>query len=391
MIKILLSNPEHPEISPVSCSFPIENYAETYKDLEAITIGSATARDCSVNEISGGYPILERLLGATINVDEMDYLVKRLESFDKQEVAQFQGVAISQDINDVVDFINLTFCCQSATVVRDFTDLDIIGKAHYMDVHGGVTEDELKAIDFSKVAFSLIHNEDGKVTPFGVVYENDFEMEQLYDGRHFPEYHYSDSALTVAMTNSREKAYSCSTTYLYLPMEECQIERAMLRAGISTYENIQLSIQSSELPVELDQILPCGGESIKELNSLCAGYQALDAHNRQKFRAAIQMAAPSELAEAVNLIKQLDLFDFISGVSNPEEYGRYMIVESSHFQYDEELDGFYDFKKYGDRRIASEQGQFTPAGYISYHGFISIEEVLSGSETERMEQMMGGL
>lgn len=114
-------------------------------------------------------------------------------------------------------------------------------------------------------------------------------------------------------------------------MEECQIERAMLRAGISTYENIQLSIQSSELPVELDQILPCGGESIKELNSLCAGYQALDTHNRQKFRAAIQMAAPSELAEAVNLIKQLDLFDFIPGVFNPEEYGRYMIMESGHF------------------------------------------------------------
>jgi hypothetical protein len=130
-------------------------------------------------------------------------------------------------------------------------------------------------------------------------------------------------------------------------MEECQIERAMLRAGISTYENIQLNIQSSEIPVELDQILPCGGKSIKELNSLCVGYQALDAHNRQKFRAAIQMAAPSELTKADNLIKQLDLFDFISGISNPEEYGRYMIVESGHFQYDEELNGFYDFKKYG--------------------------------------------
>jgi hypothetical protein len=50
---ILLSNPEHPEISPVSCIFPIENYAETHKDFEVIAIGSATTRDCFVHEISG--------------------------------------------------------------------------------------------------------------------------------------------------------------------------------------------------------------------------------------------------------------------------------------------------------------------------------------------------
>lgn len=68
-----------------------------------------------------------------------------------------------------------------------------------------------------------------------------------------------------------------------------------------------------------------------------------------------------------------------------------MIVESGHFQYDEELDGFYDFKQYGECRIAGEQGQFTPDGYVSYHGFISIGEGLAGSETERMEPTRGGL
>lgn len=103
-----------------------------------------------MKEISGGYPILKRLEGTAVNVDESDYLVKRLESFDKQEVAQYQGVAASRGISNVVDFINLTFSCQSATVVQDFANLDIIGKAHYMDIHGGVTEDELQTVDFVK-------------------------------------------------------------------------------------------------------------------------------------------------------------------------------------------------------------------------------------------------
>lgn len=91
----------------------------------------------------------------------------------------------------------------------------------------------------------------------------------------------------------------------------------------------------------------------------------LDAHNRQKLKAVIQTTAPSELKEAVNLIKQLELFDFVPGISTPAEYGRYLITESGDLQYDKELDEFYDFKKYGIYRLASENGQFTSVGYVS--------------------------
>lgn len=376
-------------MQPVTCFFPIEDYAEVYQELESIGIGSATVRDCFVKDIHGGYPILKRLEETAVNVDEMDYLVKRLESFNKQEIAQFQGIAVSRSISNIVDFINLTFSCQNVTVVQDFTNLDIIGKEHYMDAHGGMTEDELKTIDFQKIALSLLLNEDGKITPYGVVYENSFQMEQLYDGQHFPQYNYNDSVLTATMTNSRDQESSAPVTWFYLPMEECQIERAMLRSGIDTYEDIRLRVYSSELPVELDQLLPCDGESINELNSLCAGYQLLDAHNRQKFKAVVQMTDPSELTEAVNLIKQLELFDFVPSISTTEEYGRYLITESGDFQCDKELDEFYDFKKYGNYRVANELGQFTSVGYVSYHGFISIDEIMEGSETERMEQTMG--
>jgi hypothetical protein len=41
--------------------------------------------------------------------------------------------------------------------------------------------------------------------------------------------------------------------------------------------------------------------------------------------------------------------------------------------------------------MSQEQGQYVGGGYVSYHGFISIEEVLAGSETERMEQTLGGM
>ena len=97
------------------------------------------------------------------------------------------------------------------------------------------------------------------------------------------------------------------------------------------------------------------------------------------------------MTEARHLAEQLDLFDYIHGISTPEEYGRHMITESGHFEYDDNLNEFYDYEKYGKWRMNQEQGQFVHGGYVSYHGFISMEEVLSGSQSERLELTMGGM
>jgi len=392
MIQTTLSNPKRAELPSVQVCFPISEYKEIYMKLEAIGIGSVLERDCYVTEISGSYPILKRLESTAVNVDELDYLAKRLDSFDKHELSKFQGVAVVNGSSDMTDLINLTFCCQEVTVVRDFSDLEKIGREHYMDIHGGVTEDELKNVDFQKTALSLLLNESGQVTPYGVIYDNCMCMEQIYKGKAFPAYDYSgESILMVEIANRNEPETSESGTWLLLPMEDCCFERAMLRAGINTVEDVQWKVISSELPSELDQLHIAETDQLQYLNVLSAKYQMLDDIDRQKYGAVIHMASPSNFTEAINLIKQLDLFDFIPGVSNAEEYGRHMIMESGHFNYDGELDEFYDFEKYGSWRINNEHGLFTSDGYISYHGFISIEEVMAGSETECMGMTMGGM
>ena len=135
MIEAMLANRQRPDLPPVPVCFPIADYFGIYKNLQAIRIGSVKERDCLVTSIEGSYPILKRLENVAINVDELDYLAKRLESFDKDELAQFQGAIASRDYFDMTDLINLTFCCQSVTVVEDFTDLTAVGRKHYMNLH----------------------------------------------------------------------------------------------------------------------------------------------------------------------------------------------------------------------------------------------------------------
>lgn len=159
--------------------------------MKALEIGSPFDADCKVEEISADYTILQCLVGSNINVDELDYLVKRMESFDKRELGQFQAMASSQDIQTVQDFINLTFCCQKATIVQDFFDLKRIGEFCHMDRNGGtMSQDDAQQMDFEQVAINLLQSNEGKITPYGVIYDKDFQMERLYDGQHFPQYHY---------------------------------------------------------------------------------------------------------------------------------------------------------------------------------------------------------
>lgn len=379
MIRAVLSNRQRPDLLPVSIVFPIASYSETYQKLEAIGVGHIASRDCFVKKLDGDYPVLKRLQETEVNVDELDYLAKRLESFDRYELAQFQGTAVSQGFDNMTDFINLTFCCQGVTVVQDFTDLEDIGRKHCLNLHGGLTTDELQSLNFQEIALSLLHNEDGIITPYGVVYDNGMELELIYDGLHFPDYRYSsDTLLSVAIIDSDTK----DITWLYLPTENCLIERALLRVGIQS-DYVRLQYIDSELPDLLTELLE--EANFYKINKLCIGYQELDQGLREKLAAVLQMVKPIDLSQAQKLLDQLDLFNFIPGISSPEEYGRQMIRESGRFQYDDDLDGFYDFKKYGEQRIADEYGQFTPNGYISYHGGVSIDELLSD------DQQMGGI
>ncbi len=386
MIQTILSNRERPDLPSVSVHFPIVDYESVYKNLQVIGIGNVSVRDCLVKVLDGRYPILKRLEEKELNVDELDYLAKRLESFEKYERAQFLGAAIIQDIHNISDFIDLTFCCQAVTVIQDFTDLAAIGRMHYMDLYGGVTEEEMKIMDFQEAALSLILKQEGIITPYGVVYNNEMELEHCYDGLHFPKYRYSnETILTIAVTDRSLPEDTTNITWLYLPVEDCQIERALLRAGIRE-ENIRLQYDDSKLPSALIDLMG-PEENLFEINKLCACFQQFGSGYREQAEAALQIATPANTTQAYNLLCQIDLFDFIPDISTAEEYGKHMIMDSGNYNIDENLVEYIDFKRYGEQRMVAEFGKFTGSGYISYRGFISIEELMARNEMKCMGMM----
>ena len=392
MIRAVLGNPNHPEYGVATIPFPIprDQYAHCVELLEALEIGDAVKADCKVERIDSFYTVLKRTEMLTVNVEELNYLAKRLDSFDTGEAAQFQAMAHKLELFELKDLINLTFCCQQATVITDFSDLAAIGRNHYMNLHGGsASVDELNALDGKGTARQLIESGSGTITPYGVVYDNGMKLEQVYDGRFFPCYYYEPNAITVAVTAKSEPEDTEHITWLFLPMVQEEIDRALLRGGITDPSEIRLSLEDSWLPHEVLDLLDMDHVDISELNALVQALDEFSDMSIRKYAAAAVMARPHTTEQAKHLAENLDLFDFAPSASTPEEYGKYMIQQSGHFDYDENLDAFYDYEKYGTERMNEEDGMFTDRGYIAYKGYISMEEVMNGSQSSHME--MGGM
>ena len=392
MIQAVLGNPHHPEYGVATIPFPIphDQYAHCMELLAALEIGDAVKADCKVEEIDSFYTVLKRTEMLTVNVEELNYLAKRLDSFDTGEAAQFQAMAHKLELFELKDLINLTFCCQQATVITDFSDLAAIGRDHYMNLHGGsASVDELNKLDSEETARRLIESGGGTITPYGVVYDNGMKLEQVYDGQFFPCYYYEPNAITVAVTAKSEPEDTEHITWLYLPMAQEEIDRTLQRAGITAPLDIQLRLEDTQLPNEVDVLLDMEQESLAGLNVLAQATDELSSDDMKKLGAVVTLAKPQNAEQIKNLVENLDLFDFAPGAHTPEEYGKYMIQQSGHFDYDENLDEFYDYEKYGLQRMGEEDGMFTDRGYIAYKGYTSLAEIMDGSQSSHME--MGGM
>ena len=395
MIKAVLSNISHPEFGVVSIPLPIpkEQYDSCVELLESLEIGVASNRDCHLDELHSPWPVLDRLEGTQVNLEELDYLAKRLDSFDDGEVAQFQAMAEKQNLTNMKDLINLTFCCQQATVITDFSDLEAIGRNHYMNTHGGcASTEELGNLDGEETAILLMESTPATVTRYGVVYDNGMQLKQIYDGKHLPCYLYDDAVLSLGLISKGQPENTKKATWLYLPATRKQLERGMLRSGTQDPEDMCFQVGSSEFPMEVDVALDFKQESIFDLNDLAWAVARLDRDNLQKLGAVVALAEPQNASQIRCLAENLDLFQFAPGAHTPAEYGMFMIQQSGHFEYDPNLDEFYDYEKYGLQHMNQETGTFTDRGYVAYHGTISLEVLMMG-ETHQEEQtfQMGGM
>lgn len=344
---------------------------------KAVGIPNTSATEVAVEGVYPSDRANILLKDKTFNLDKLNYLAKRLDSFDGNEMTTFYAVAYGEKLDNIDSLINLTFNTHCASVVRDFSDLDAIGKDMYLTEQGGVTMEDLDRLNgenyFKKV---LADNPNPLVTPYGIIYKNKNEFEQVYDGTHFPEYYWEENMGTVTLSKDG------FAEYLYLPYVETELTKALERLGAADVSECEVTMDSSLLNDEMNNILKAlpknSQEKLNSINHITERITEMGTKEMPYLNNLTGDLQPQTIKDLDAILDSAYEFEMFDGIYNAEDYGRYMICESGHFEYDENLEEYIDFERYGSQKIKCENGAFTSAGYIVYHGYNQdLSEMLS--------------
>lgn len=263
---------------------------------------------------------LKYMEGHEWNIDEINFLAKRMESFDKREKRQFDAIASQLKPSTGQDLINQTFNLSRYTLISDFSSLTEIGKTHVINRKQAMSFDEMASTDFAKIGKDLIESGKGSPTAYGVMFINeDIPMDIVYDGKHFPEYDYKGSLATVAVTCKGE------TEYLYLPCSIQDINHALTKLPAKTWEECKFTLKSSNFPAEdwrenSKSILE--NEGVYCLNNVCEAVRRLhDESDFEKLSAAMQMADVDDSGSIAVIANQLSDFIYIPDAEDNEDVG----------------------------------------------------------------------
>lgn len=392
MLNLTIRRSDAPGYRTATIQFPaLEN--ELQDQLNRIGIGITTDKSCLVEEISGEENALQGMVGQCVNADEVQYLAKRMEHFDKNETQKFFAAASVIKQPTIKDLINLTFHMSSYWLISDFSDISEIGRSHELSRRSEMSRKEIKETDFTEIGRRFVREENGIVTPYGVLYSTGGKQEQVYNGEQFPEYSYRGKDVAVVTLEAGSYSEGIRYEYVYLPCWDVEIQKAVCRLGV---ENIHSCVTTLDCDVMSEYVYHIFtedyplSEHIDALNDLTRVYPGLYHEGLAAFHAIVDMVQPKTPEEVAMLADNFYEFIAAAGVRTPSEYGRYMIMDSQRYEFDKSLEEYMDFKSYGERRIQEEGGCFTDYGYIAYKGTApAVLELLGRNDVPGMG--MGGM
>ena len=363
---IRLKGIDRKEEESIMFNFPYEEgeISNVYNQLELET---STAPNCYIEEVVYDSDMNEVLKGKQCNIDELNFLFKRMDSFDTKERKVFFASAFAENTETIAELINLSFNTHCYSLVSDFNNLETVGKDLYLSEKQAVAVKELDELDGESFAMGVIkNNPNSRITPYGVLYKNSNEPEQIYNGKQFPQYHWEETVATVHLTTKGENEF------IYLPCSDVEIEKALMRLETPYLHDCEVAIDSHNFSDRIINIISADTTpltKIDTLNKLAGYYKGIGNHDIQYFEKLMDYVKPRTVEEVFELADSMNEFELFDGIHSVESYGRYMICDSGHFEYDSNLEEYIDFKRYGQEKMAHEFGAFSEIGYITYHGY----------------------
>ena len=189
----------------------------------------------------------------------------------------------------------------------------------------------------------------------------------MFDGTHFPQYEWEENIGTVTLSKDS------FSEYLYLPFAPTELSKALERLSIADVSQCEVTLDSNLYNDEMKAILGSleknSQEQLDGINHIGKRIEDMGKKEIPYLNNLTSDLEPQTMKDLDAIFDSAYEFEMFDGIYNAKDYGRYMICESGHYEYDENLEEYIDFEKYGNQRLKQENGAFTNQGYLIYHGY----------------------
>lgn len=339
-----------------------------------------TMQFCS--RIGGEIRELTVLQDRFIDIDELNFLAKYLDSFTDNQMNQFCAAMIVTKPTELEAMINLAFNLHNYTLITDFSDMAAVGKTHRLNVEMAIPVGD--SYNYAKLGESLVASGTGTTTPYGVLFTNNLATEDVYNGQTFPQYLYEECAFGVTLEKDNIEEY------LYLPCITTAIDRAVHRIGAKDLSECSIArLDSGRFDTDfIKKIMPrFDWGNIRELNEAAFVLMEMNPADIPKLIAVCDYADAETFTQIQRISENIDSFEFAPYIKDVGDLGKYLIRKSGYYRYDDELDDYYDYEGMGNDSCDAQGGQFTQYGYVGIRDDITIEEILGGDS----DMTMGGM
>jgi len=308
-----------------------------------------------------------------VNLDEVNFLGKRMDGFFGDEEYQFYEAMKSEGFDTLPDLINLSFNLNRYPLIRDISDMGKIGREYLLTVKGCLPADDEDDPKYAEFGREMIQSGKGVFTEHGLLFVNEnTPFQKLYDGQVFPPYVYDSDVLCIARAE-----YNGKSEYLYLPCEEKAIDKALARLG-TALENAKITLEDFSVnnPKWFERFKQIAAdEGVYELNGLANAINSADTDLKKLWLVA-EYAETEDAGQFVRLAENIGCFKVIEDVSDYEDVGRYIVDNNDCYALHPELEDYFDFSGFGEHIAEEYGGKFVGGNFIYNDTDTSLLDIL---------------
>lgn len=347
---------------------------------------------CCISEVWDEPSYFGFLKGQTVSMDELNFLARRLDGMTEYEKRVVGVYSSETGIREMKQLINLTYSLQGLSLLTDLTDGNRVGLRLYLDRHLAISEEKSK-MDFNAYAQKIFSEGKCKFLPHGILVDQGFQMEEVYNGKTFPEY-IDRPDETVSVLSLENEAGD--KEYLYLPTDISAMDKVKKRLNIAAFaegivngiENIRLPESILPSPEDMCMSLQGDVQKLTLFNEMCQTVSCFDEAKMDRLAMAAGFVGTSEFTDITYIAKHLDEFEIHPQIHTDKEYGEFLVKEAGMFEVDELLLPHIDYAGVArDKRQATmADSGFIPEGFVGTQRAIHEYQEYQGEFADLLEK-----